>query len=87
MREVVIGRVAPVQLLAEADEREVRDFCSERLADFKVPRKVLFLDEIPKGPTGKNRWFASQALKAATTKANRNRISEKGPRMMLPRGH
>ena len=24
-----------------------------RLADFKVPRKVLFLDEIPKGATGK----------------------------------
>lgn len=38
---------------ADADEREVRDFCSERLADFKVPRKVLFLEEIPKGPTGK----------------------------------
>jgi len=38
---------------ADASEREVRDFCSERLADFKVPRKVLFLDEIPKGPTGK----------------------------------
>jgi len=38
---------------ADASEREVRDFCSERLADFKVPRKVVFLDEIPKGPTGK----------------------------------
>jgi len=38
---------------ADASEKEVRDFCSERLADFKVPRKVLFVDEIPKGPTGK----------------------------------
>ncbi len=37
----------------EATEREVRDFASEKLADFKVPRKVLFLEEIPKGPTGK----------------------------------
>ena len=37
----------------EATEREIRDFAATRLADFKVPRTVLFLDEIPKGPTGK----------------------------------
>jgi acyl-CoA synthetase (AMP-forming)/AMP-acid ligase II len=36
-----------------ATERELRDFVSARLADFKVPRKVVFLAEIPKGPTGK----------------------------------
>lgn len=36
-----------------ATEREIRDFVSERLAAFKVPRKVLILDEIPKGATGK----------------------------------
>jgi acyl-CoA synthetase (AMP-forming)/AMP-acid ligase II len=34
-------------------ERELRDFCAGRLADFKVPRTVLILDEIPKGATGK----------------------------------
>jgi oxalate---CoA ligase len=34
-------------------EPELRAFAATRLADFKVPRKVLFLDEIPKGPTGK----------------------------------
>ncbi len=38
---------------AEATEREIRDFAAERMADFKVPRKVLILDEIPKGATGK----------------------------------
>lgn len=37
----------------EATERDIRDFASERLADFKVPRKVIILDEIPKGATGK----------------------------------
>lgn len=37
----------------ETDERSVRDFASQRLADFKVPRKVLILEEIPKGATGK----------------------------------
>jgi acyl-CoA synthetase (AMP-forming)/AMP-acid ligase II len=34
-------------------ERELRDFAAERLADFKVPRKIVFVAEIPKGPTGK----------------------------------
>ena len=38
---------------AEAAEGDIRDFASQRLAAFKVPRKVLFLDEIPKGATGK----------------------------------
>jgi oxalate---CoA ligase len=34
-------------------ERELRDFAARHLADFKVPRKVVFLPEIPKGATGK----------------------------------
>jgi acyl-CoA synthetase (AMP-forming)/AMP-acid ligase II len=34
-------------------ESELRDFARVRLADFKVPRKVVFLPEIPKGATGK----------------------------------
>jgi len=38
---------------AEATEAEIREFAAGRLADFKVPRKVVFLDEIPKGATGK----------------------------------
>ncbi len=38
---------------ASATESEIRSFVASRLADFKVPRKVLFLVEIPKGATGK----------------------------------
>ena len=38
---------------AEIDKREVRKFVARRLADFKVPRRVVVLEEIPKGPTGK----------------------------------
>lgn len=34
-------------------EKELRGFASERLAAFKVPAKILILDEIPKGATGK----------------------------------
>ncbi len=36
-----------------ATERDLRDFAAVRLVDFKVPRKVLILDELPKGATGK----------------------------------
>ena len=38
---------------AAATDRELRDYAATRLADFKVPRKILLLDEIPKGATGK----------------------------------
>jgi acyl-CoA synthetase (AMP-forming)/AMP-acid ligase II len=34
-------------------ERQIRDFAAERLAPFKVPRKIVLLDDLPKGPTGK----------------------------------
>lgn len=38
---------------AKVSEEEIRLFVSQKLAYFKVPRLVVFLDEIPKGPTGK----------------------------------
>jgi thioesterase domain-containing protein len=36
-----------------ATEREIQEFAAARLADFKVPRRVILLKDIPKGPTGK----------------------------------
>jgi acyl-CoA synthetase (AMP-forming)/AMP-acid ligase II len=38
---------------ALATEQDLKAFASGRLANFKVPRKIVILDEIPKGPTGK----------------------------------
>ena len=38
---------------ADTTERAIREFAAERMADFKVPRKVIIMDEIPKGATGK----------------------------------
>jgi acyl-CoA synthetase (AMP-forming)/AMP-acid ligase II len=35
------------------DEHTLRDFAATRLAAFKVPRRIVFLEEIPKGATGK----------------------------------
>ena len=52
-----LGEEVAVALVLEESaaitEREVRQFASNRLADFKVPRKVVIVDEIPKGATGK----------------------------------
>ena len=48
--------VAAAVILAEgssASEAELRRYAAEHLADFKVPRKIMLVDEIPKGPTGK----------------------------------
>ena len=38
---------------ASATEGELIEFCRQQLADFKCPKTVEFLKEIPKGPTGK----------------------------------
>jgi len=38
---------------AHASDKELRQFAAVRLADFKVPRKILILQEIPVGATGK----------------------------------
>jgi acyl-coenzyme A synthetase/AMP-(fatty) acid ligase len=34
-------------------DRELRAFAASRLADFKIPRTVAFVDALPVGPTGK----------------------------------
>jgi acyl-CoA synthetase (AMP-forming)/AMP-acid ligase II/thioesterase domain-containing protein len=36
-----------------ATEWEIQKFLASRLADFKVPHRIVILDEIPKGSTGK----------------------------------
>ena len=48
--------VAAVVVLRDglaATERELQTFVGGRAADYKVPKKILFMDEIPKGATGK----------------------------------
>lgn len=38
---------------ANASEQDVIEYCKARLADFKCPKTVHFVADIPKGPTGK----------------------------------
>ena len=48
-----VGAVVVLREGAQVTERELQAFVAQRLADFKVPAKLLFMDEIPKGATGK----------------------------------
>ena len=48
-----VGAAIVLREGATATDHELRDFASTRLAAFKVPRRIVFLDEIPKGATGK----------------------------------
>ncbi len=48
--------VAAAVVLAEGANltaSQLQDFASNTLAAYKVPRKIVILDEVPKGPTGK----------------------------------
>ena len=38
---------------AQTSAQELIDYCKGRLADFKCPKTVHFMEDIPKGPTGK----------------------------------
>jgi long-chain acyl-CoA synthetase len=38
---------------AEITGDDVRDYCRERLAGYKVPKQVVFMDELPKSAVGK----------------------------------
>ncbi|WP_425409820.1 acyl--CoA ligase [Hyphococcus sp.] len=48
-----VGAAVVLKSGGTAGADEIRAFATEKLAAFKVPRKIVVLDEIPKGPTGK----------------------------------
>jgi fatty-acyl-CoA synthase len=47
---------------ASATEEDMRTFCRERLAHFKVPRYVKFVSEFPMTVTGKVQKFRMREL-------------------------
>jgi long-chain acyl-CoA synthetase len=50
--EVPVAFVEPAEG-ATVDEGEVRSWCRERMAGFKVPREVRVIEKLPRNPTGK----------------------------------
>jgi acyl-CoA synthetase (AMP-forming)/AMP-acid ligase II len=54
---------AAVVLTGEVTTNELIAFCKEKLADFKVPRTIHVMEEIPRGPTGKiSRRFLTESF-------------------------
>ncbi|MCY4068862.1 MAG: AMP-binding protein [Acidimicrobiaceae bacterium] len=51
--EEVAAAVVLVSPADPPDERELRRFVAQSLAAFKVPRRIVVTDELPKGATGK----------------------------------
>ena len=50
--EIPIAFVKPVEGESPS-EAELRDFLKERLANYKIPRQFIFVDDLPKNATGK----------------------------------
>jgi long-chain acyl-CoA synthetase len=48
-----VGAAVALKADAECSEDELREHVKEHVAAYKYPRKVWFVDELPKGPTGK----------------------------------
>jgi long-chain acyl-CoA synthetase len=52
-RGEVAGVAVRLKAGATATESEIRHFCLERLANYKVPKQVFFVDSLPKTDAGK----------------------------------
>lgn len=50
--ESVVGFVV-AESEGTADPEAIRSYCLERLASYKVPGQILFLDDLPRNPAGK----------------------------------
>ncbi len=44
---------AAVVLKGDASQEEIHDFCKQHLIDFKVPKTIYFVDQLPRTATGK----------------------------------
>lgn len=51
--EVVVAFIALAEGAETTDTESLRAFCRDKLAGFKVPRRIHIHDELPRGPTGK----------------------------------
>ena len=50
--ESVVAFVVP-RADGKIDPEELRRFAQQYLADYKLPEKIIFLEQLPKSPTGK----------------------------------
>ena len=53
MRGEVVGVVIRLKEGQMATEQEIKQFCLERIANYKVPKQVMFMDSLPTNAAGK----------------------------------
>ena len=53
VRGEVVGAAVVLRAGGMATEQEIKRFCLERLANYKVPKQVIFLDSLPRADDGK----------------------------------
>jgi oxalate---CoA ligase len=66
-------------------ETDIRAFVLRRLAEFKVPKMVIFLDRMPRDPIGKINRMSLAVLAETQLNANRVPRPEEGPERSNPR--
>ena len=52
-RGEVVGAIVSLKQGERATEEEIKRFCLESIAIYKVPKQVILLDSLPKTATGK----------------------------------
>jgi benzoate-CoA ligase len=50
----------------QVDQTELKEFVKDRLAPYKYPRQIVFIDDLPKTATGKIQRFKLRELQAAS---------------------
>jgi len=82
LRHSALGALGELGALgAPVNEIELRTFAAQALAPFKVPTRIVFVDEIPKGPTGKpQRVGLARKLGLADSVTNTARAAYVAPR-------
>ncbi|HLM51903.1 MAG TPA: long-chain fatty acid--CoA ligase [Solirubrobacteraceae bacterium] len=64
-----VGAAVVLKKGQDCSEDELRSFVKQEVANYKYPRQIWFLDELPKGPTGKILKREIQAPEQAEAKA------------------
>ncbi|MNL64904.1 Short-chain-fatty-acid--CoA ligase [compost metagenome] len=60
---------------ASATEDEIRDFCRDQIAHYKIPRYIRFVDEMPMTITGKVQKFVMRERMTQDLKLSESRTA------------
>ncbi len=52
----------------QCSEEELRDFCNRELGRYKTPRVIRFVNDLPRGPSGKVQRLKLAELDACASK-------------------